>query len=75
MEYVQAVVRDVDEPVMMNLLVIQVMGYFYLTFALVLSGILVYMAVRLVRDTSKEWERSLFWYLIGALIKQVSNKG
>lgn len=50
-------------------------GYFYLTFALVASGILVYMAVRLLRDISKEWARSLFWYSVGSFIKQVSDKG
>jgi heme o synthase len=38
------------------------MGYVYLVAALVLGGILVYMAVRLLRDQSKRWARTLFWY-------------
>ena len=38
------------------------MGYFYLAGALVLGGILVYMSVRLLRDKTKKWARTLFWY-------------
>jgi len=38
------------------------MGYFYLLFALVLGGILVYLSIRLLRDHSKKWARTLFWY-------------
>src|SRR5713101_5706670 len=38
------------------------MGYFYLVAALTLGGILVYMSVRLMRDRSKRWARTLFWY-------------
>ncbi len=40
------------------------MGYFYLVGAIVLGGILIYMAVRLLRDESKSkrWARTLFWY-------------
>lgn len=40
------------------------MGYFYLAGAVVLGGILIYMAVRLLRDESKSkrWARTLFWY-------------
>jgi len=38
------------------------MGLFYLICALLLGGILVYMAVRLLRDKTKKWARTLFWY-------------
>jgi heme o synthase len=38
------------------------MGYLYLAAALVLGGILLYMAVRLLRDKTKKWARTLFWY-------------
>ncbi len=38
------------------------MGYLYLVVVLVLGGILVYMAVRLFRDKTKKWARTLFWY-------------
>jgi protoheme IX farnesyltransferase len=38
------------------------MGYLYLAGALVLGGILVYMSVRLLRDKTKKWARTLFWY-------------
>ncbi len=38
------------------------MGYFYLVSAVILSGILIYMAVRLWREKSKKWARTLFWY-------------
>src|ERR1700694_318453 len=38
------------------------MGYFYLAGALILGGGLVYLAVRLWRDQSKKWARTLFWY-------------
>ncbi|HLJ32714.1 MAG TPA: heme o synthase [Ktedonobacteraceae bacterium] len=38
------------------------MGYFYLVSAIVLGGILLYMAVRLWRDKTKSWARTLFWY-------------
>jgi protoheme IX farnesyltransferase len=38
------------------------MGYFYLVCALLLGGILLYMAVRLFRDQTKKWARTLFWY-------------
>lgn len=48
--------------VTMVLFAMHAMGYFYLVCALVLGGILVYMAIRLLRDTSKKWARTLFWY-------------
>lgn len=39
------------------------MGYFYLVGSLVLGGIMVYMAIRLLRDdASRKWARTLFWY-------------
>ena len=38
------------------------MGDLYLAGALVLGGILVYMSVRLLRDKTKKWARTLFWY-------------
>ncbi len=48
--------------VTMILFAMHAMGYFYLVCALVLGGILVYMAVRLLRDSTKKWARTLFWY-------------
>jgi len=44
------------------LFVTGVMGYLYLTGAVLLGGGLVYLAVRLWRDQSKKWARTLFWY-------------
>ncbi len=44
------------------LFVMHVMGYFYLCWALLLGGILVYMSVRQLRDPTKKWSRTLFWY-------------
>ncbi len=44
------------------LFAMRAMGYFYLLVALVLGGILVYMSMRLLRDQSKRWARTLFWY-------------
>lgn len=38
------------------------MGYIYLVGALVLGGGLVYLAIRLWREQSKKWARTLFWY-------------
>src|SRR6266567_3354804 len=38
------------------------MGYFYLVGAVVLGGGLIYLAIRLWRDQSKKWARTLFWY-------------
>ena len=38
------------------------MGYLYLVAAVALGGVLIYMAVRLVRDHTKKWARTLFWY-------------
>ncbi len=44
------------------LFVTGVMGYLYLSGAVLLGGGLVYLAVRLWRDQSKKWARTLFWY-------------
>ncbi len=44
------------------LFAIGAMGYFYLVGALILGGGLVYLAIRLWRDQSKKWARTLFWY-------------
>jgi heme o synthase len=38
------------------------MGYFYLFGALALGGVMIYMAFRLMRDQSKDWARTMFWY-------------
>ncbi len=38
------------------------MGYFYLAGAVILGGGLVYLSIRLWRDQSKKWARTLFWY-------------
>lgn len=48
--------------VTMILFAMQAMGYFYLVGAVVLGGILVYMAVRLLLDTTRKWARTIFWY-------------
>ena len=38
------------------------MGYFYLAGAVILGGGMIYLAIRLLRDQSKKWARTLFWY-------------
>jgi len=38
------------------------MGYIYLVSAVVLGGILIYMAIRLLREQTKSWAKTLFWY-------------
>ncbi|GCE48454.1 protoheme IX farnesyltransferase [Thermosporothrix hazakensis] len=38
------------------------MGYIYLISSLILGGILIYMSIRLLRDESKKWARTIFWY-------------
>ena len=38
------------------------MGYFYLVVAVLLGATLIYMAVRLMREKSKRWARTLFWF-------------
>ncbi|HVB72768.1 MAG TPA: heme o synthase [Ktedonobacteraceae bacterium] len=44
------------------LFVVGVMGYLYLIGAALLGGGLVYLAIRLWRDQTKKWARTLFWY-------------
>jgi protoheme IX farnesyltransferase len=44
------------------LFVMGTMGYIYLVGAILLGGGLVYLAIRLWRDQSKKWARTLFWY-------------
>ncbi|HEU5229839.1 MAG TPA: heme o synthase [Ktedonobacteraceae bacterium] len=48
--------------VTMVLFAMHAMGYIYLVCALILGGILIYMAIRLVLDQTKHWARTLFWY-------------
>jgi protoheme IX farnesyltransferase len=38
------------------------MGYLYLVGAVILGGILVYMSIRLLLDTTRKWARTIFWY-------------
>lgn len=38
------------------------MGYFYLVGATILGGILVYMSVRLLLDSTRKWAKTIFWY-------------
>jgi protoheme IX farnesyltransferase len=38
------------------------MGYFYLAGTIILNGGLLYLAIRLWREQSKKWARTLFWY-------------
>jgi protoheme IX farnesyltransferase len=44
------------------LFAMQAMGYFYLVGAVILGGILVYMSLRLLLDTTRKWARTIFWY-------------
>jgi protoheme IX farnesyltransferase len=46
----------------LGLYVTGVMGYLYLAGVVLLGGGLVYLAVRLWREHSKKWARTLFWY-------------
>ncbi len=48
--------------VTMVLFLMHAMGYFYFVAAVALGGIMVYMSVRLLRDDTKKWARTLFWY-------------
>jgi heme o synthase len=38
------------------------MGYLYLIGAVILGGIMIYMAVRLMLDNTRKWARTIFWY-------------
>ncbi len=44
------------------LFAIHAMGAVYLTSALVLGGAFIYLAIRVLRDETKRWARTLFWY-------------
>jgi protoheme IX farnesyltransferase len=44
------------------LFVIHALGLIYLTAALVLGGVFIYLAIRVWRDETKRWARTLFWY-------------
>ncbi len=44
------------------LFVMHAMGYIYLVGAVALDAVLLYMAIRLLRDRTKYWARTLFWY-------------
>lgn len=44
------------------LFALQTMGYVYLVCAVVLGGILIYMSIRLLLDTTRAWARTIFWY-------------
>lgn len=44
------------------LFVMGAMGYFFLVGAILLNGGLIYLAIRLWREQSKKWARTLFWY-------------
>lgn len=44
------------------LFAMRAMGYLYLVGAVVLGGILVYMSIRLMLDTTRKWARTIFWY-------------
>ena len=48
--------------VTLMLFAMHAMGYIYLVSAVILGGILIYMAVQLWREKSKRWARTLFWY-------------
>ncbi len=48
--------------VSMILFVMHAMGYIYLVGAVALDAVLLYMAIRLLRDRTKNWARTLFWY-------------
>jgi len=44
------------------LFVTHTMGYIYLVSATILGGILLYMAIKLMVDQTKNWARTIFWY-------------
>ncbi len=48
--------------VTLMLFAMHAMGYIYLVSAVILGGVLIYMAVQLWREKSKRWARTLFWY-------------
>ncbi len=44
------------------LFAMRAMGYIYLVAAIVLGGILLYMAIRLLLDKTKSRAKTMFWY-------------
>jgi heme o synthase len=48
--------------VTLMLFVMRSMGYFYLIGSLITNGVLFYMTIRVVRDKTKHWARTLFWF-------------
>lgn len=48
--------------VTLMLFALRAMGYVYLVCAVVLGGILIYMSIRLLLDTTRAWARTIFWY-------------
>jgi protoheme IX farnesyltransferase len=44
------------------LFAMHVLGYLYLVSAVILGGILLYMTIRLLRDQTKNWAKTIFWY-------------
>jgi protoheme IX farnesyltransferase len=44
------------------LFIMHEMSYFYLAGSLLTNGVLLYMTVRLLRDKTKQWARTLFWF-------------
>ena len=46
----------------MILFALGAMGYLFLVGSMLLNGWLLYLAVRLLREKSKKWARTLFWY-------------
>jgi protoheme IX farnesyltransferase len=48
--------------VTLMLFVMHSMGYFYLIGSLITNGVLFYMTIRVVRDNTKHWARTLFWF-------------
>ena len=48
--------------VTLMLFVMHAMGYFYLIGSLITNGVLFYMTIRVMRDNTKHWARTLFWF-------------
>jgi protoheme IX farnesyltransferase len=44
------------------LFIIHALGLLYLASALALGGVFIYLAIRVWRDETKRWARTLFWY-------------
>lgn len=48
--------------VTLMLFAMRTMGYIYLVAALIMGGILIYMSIRLLREKTKYWAKTIFWY-------------